>query len=569
MNSPEETYFSNGNQKASAPKQKMRIGEKVVALGFVSKDQVEIAIQEQKNTDELLGQIMVRLGFITANVLADVLAEDSGAKKFDAKNAVLDTNLIRQLPKEVARHQKVLPIVLEDDELQLAMVDIYNVIAIDQVRKYFPKNCKIRPLFCSENELLELVSQYYDYEMSIDGILKEIETGKYEESENYVNPTVRLVDALLMEAIKREASDIHFEPEGFFVRIRYRIDGELEQVRSFHKKYWAAIVVRIKIMSGMNIAETRLPQDGRISYSALGREVDFRIASQPIIHGENIVMRLLDKEKSLLTLEDLGFSKRNITLLKRVLKKPEGVIVVTGPTGSGKTTTLYSILGYINSMNVNIMTLEDPVEYKLPLIRQSQVKEGSINFGSGIRSMMRQDPDIIFVGEVRDEETAMMSVRAAITGHQVFTTLHTNDAVGSINRLVDIGIPRYMIPGALTATIAQRLVRKLCPHCKELVVANEDECKLMGVLSAEVYKPAGCKECNQKGYHGRIAILEILRIDDEIQELIAISATKNKILKTALDNGFVTMAQDAINKVLNGETSLEEVIRKIDMTDRM
>lgn len=551
-----------------APK-KMRIGEKIVALGFVSEDQVQIALQEQKNTGELLGQIMVKLGFITADVLAEVLAEDSGAKKFDAKNAVLDINLIRKLPKEIASHQKVLPIALEHDELQLAMADIYNVIAIDQVRKYFPKNVKIRPLFCSENELLELINQYYDYEMSIDGILKEIETGKYQESENYVNPTVRLVDAILIEAIKRGASDIHFEPEDFFVRIRYRIDGELEQVRAFHKKYWAAIVVRIKIMSGMNIAETRLPQDGRISYTALGREVDFRIASQPIVHGENIVMRLLDKEKSLLTLEQLGFSESNINLLKKVLKKPEGIIVVTGPTGSGKTTTLYSILGYINSMNVNIMTLEDPVEYKLPLIRQSQVKEGSINFGSGIRSMMRQDPDIVFVGEVRDEETAMMSVRAAITGHQVFTTLHTNDAIGAINRMVDIGIPRYMIPGALTATIAQRLVRKLCPHCKELVSANAEECKIMGVESAEIYKPVGCKKCNNKGYQGRLGIVEILRIDDQIQELIAVSATKNKILNSALESGFVTMAQDAINKVLNGDTSLEEVIRRVDMTDRM
>ncbi len=568
MNAPEKSKDDKSSMH------KMRIGEKLVSLGLISKDQVEIAMQEKKNSGELIGQVMVRLGFITADTLGEVLAMDSGTKKLDVKTSVLDTNLIHKLPKKIAMNQKVLPVSLKDDELSLAMADVYNVISIDQIRKYFPKSITITPLFCPEGELLELIDKYYDYEMSIGGILKEIETGDYEENEQetYTNPTVRLIDALLIDAIKREASDLHFEPEDSFVRVRYRIDGELEQIRSFHKKYWAAIVVRIKIMSGMNIAETRLAQDGRTSYTVLGREVDFRVASQPTIHGENIVMRLLDKEKSLLKLEELGFSEHNISTLKRILRKPAGIIVITGPTGSGKTTTLYSILGYINSMSVNIMTLEDPVEYKLPLIRQAQVKEGSINFASGIKSMLRQDPDIIFIGEVRDEETAMMALRAAITGHQVFSTLHTNDALGVISRLIDIGIPRYMLPDSLTACIGQRLVRTLCKECKKPKTATEKECEMLGVSSSNpptIYEGVGCKECRNKGFKGRIAVVEILRIDRNIQEFVATSATSNTIGRYALENGFVSMADDAIGKVLDGETSLEEIIKSVDLTDRM
>ena len=563
---------------AAGAKKPLRIGDRLVGLGLISEDQLQIALKEQKTSKKLIGAILVDMGFITESALGELLAESSGTEKFDPKSTMLDPNLINMIPKEVAMRHKVIPIALEGDTVQLAMADVYNVVAMDQVRRYFPRKSKVVPLYATETDIIELIDQYYDYEMSIDGILREIETGIRENNElsgeesGYINPTVRLVNALLVDSIKTGASDIHFEPEGAFLRLRYRIDGAMTQVRSFHRSYWGAVVVRLKIMSGMNIAETRQPQDGRISFKALGREVDFRVASQPTVHGENIVLRLLDKTKSLVPLEQLGFSEHTTRVLKKSLKRPEGIIIVTGPTGSGKTTTLYSVLSYINSMEVNIMTLEDPVEYQLPLIRQTNVREGSVDFHSGITSLMRQDPDIIFVGEVRDEETALMAVRAALTGHQVYTTLHTNDALGAIPRLGDIGVPAHLMAGTLICVMAQRLARKLCENCKRPKLASPEECRILGWDPEEpptIHEEHGCSECNNKGTRGRIAINEILPLDKGLDELIATHATRNVMMEHALENGFVPMVVDGIDKVMNGQISLKELIDTIDMTERL
>ncbi len=558
---------------------KMLLGEQLINLGLISNDQLQVALQEQKNSKKLIGVILVEMGFLTESALAEVIAESSGTERFDPRKSMLDPQAIKLIPKELALRHKVIPVTLENNELRLAMADIYNVLAVDQVRRHAPKGVSIIPLFCTDSEVQELIDQYYDYETSVDGILREIETGIRENTraldgsqEGYVNPTVRLVNALLVDAIKMGASDIHFEPEGTFLRLRFRIDGQLQQIRSFHRDYWAAIVVRIKIMAGMNIAETRMPQDGRISFNVMGREVDFRVATHPTVHGENIVMRLLDKTKSLVPLENLGFTEHNINLLKKVIKRPEGIIIVTGPTGSGKTTTLYSLLGYINDISVNIMTLEDPVEYQLPLIRQSNVKEGSISFSKGIVSMMRQDPDIGFVGEVRDEETAMNAVRLALTGHQVFTTLHTNDALGAIPRLNDIGVPPHMLAGSLIAVLAQRLASKLCVHCKEPYKATPEECKILQVSPTEpptIYRAKGCRECGQRGYKGRTALIEILRIDAGLDELIATGATRNAMKEHALDKGFIPMIDDGVTKVLEGTIDLAELVGNIDCTERL
>ncbi len=577
-----ENETSSLPQGVVAPKQEkkpMRLGERLVELGLISLDQLQIVLTEQKSSKKLLGAILVEMGFITESALAEVLAESSGTQKFDSKAAVLDSGVVRMISKDLAIKHKIIPVGFEDDVLQLAMADVYNVLAIDQVRRQVPKNVRIMPLYCTDTEILEMIDQYYDYEISVDGILKEIETGIREHStkldgrqEGYVNPTVRLVNALLVDSIKFGASDIHFEPEGSFLRLRYRIDGQMVQIRSFHRDYWSAMLVRIKIMAGMNIAETRNPQDGRISYNVLGREVDFRVATQPTIHGENVVMRLLDKAKSLVPLEQLGFSDHNIKTLKIMLKRPEGIIIVTGPTGSGKTTTLYSILGYINNIETNIMTLEDPVEYQLPLIRQSNVREGSgMDFLSGIKSLMRQDPDIIFVGEVRDEDTALMAVRAALTGHQVYTTLHTNDAVGAIPRLGDIGVPGHLLAGSLIGCLAQRLARKLCKECRKPRPANDEECKLMALDPANpptVYEPGGCPKCKNKGYKGRTAIVEIMRVDKGMDELIATHATRSAMEEYLKGSGFVSMQEDGIAKVLAGEISFDALMDTIDMTDR-
>jgi type IV pilus assembly protein PilB len=568
-----------GKTSPAKQQQKMRIGDKLVSMGLISKDQLGVALQEQKNNKILLGQILVDFGFITESALAEVLAETTGTERFDIKKTMLDPTVIKMIPKEVALRHKIIPISLERNQLKLAMADVYDVIAQDAVRRYMPKGIILHPLYSTDTEIQDLANRYYDYEISIDGILKEIETGIREKTnildgnqDGYINPTVRLVNALLVDAVKQGASDLHFEPEGTFLRLRYRIDGQLIQVRTLHRDYWSAIAVRLKIMSGMNIAETRLPQDGRVTFNALGREVDFRVATQPTVFGENIVMRLLDKSKSIVPLEHLGFNEHNLTLIKKLLKRPEGIIIVTGPTGSGKTTTLYSILNYINSIDVNIMTLEDPVEYELPLIRQTNVKEGVMSFSSGIKSLMRQDPDIIFIGEVRDEETAMNSVRAALTGHQVFTTLHTNDALGIIPRLGDIGVPMHMLAGSLICGIAQRLARKLCPECKRPRVATPEECRILGKSAAnppEVYEAVGCPACKNKGYRGRVALVEIMPTDAGLDELITTHATRSQMLEYLLNKGFVPMIDDGISKVLTGDIDVKELVSRVDVTDRM
>jgi general secretion pathway protein E/type IV pilus assembly protein PilB len=570
------------NETRTDEKKQLRLGDSLIAKGLISPDQLQIALKEQKedNSNKMLGEILVELGFVTENALGEIIADTAGVRRFDLKSAILDPNLISQLPKEAALRNKAIPVSLEDDHLYVAITDIYNIMAIDQIRRFFPRSLKVMPVYAPETQILEVIDQYYSYDMSIDGILKEIETGIADKkpsgsdgSASYVNPTVRLVDALLVDAIKKGASDIHLEPEATFLRVRYRIDGNLIQVRSFHKDYWQAVSVRMKIMSGMNIAENRLPQDGRIAYNVLGRDVDFRVATQPTIHGENIVLRILDKKSSLVPLEKLGISEPNTRVLKRLLKRPEGIIIITGPTGSGKTTTLYSILNYINSIEKNIMTLEDPVEYQLPLIRQSSIREGAgFGFTEGIKSLMRQDPDIIFIGEVRDEETASMAIRAAMTGHQVYTTLHTNDALGAIPRLLDIGVQRTMISGAIICIIAQRLARKLCDHCKKGELATPDECRALDVSinnPPTLYKHAGCSRCVFTGYKGRVAISEVLAVDRGLDELIATGATKNQMFEYCLLNDFIPMVDDAIRKVVAGITDMDEVIDTIDMTNRM
>lgn len=568
---------ATGTRLASSQK----IGDKLVSEGVISQDQLDVAVKMQNDTKNagknMLGHILVELGFITESALGEVLAESTGVEQFDPKKTVLDPNLIKQVPKNICTRHKVLPVVMEDNNIYLAMADIYNVLAIDQVQRHFPKNYKIVPLYCPEAEILEMIDNYYDYELSVDGILKEIETGVEDkakltgEEEGYTNPTVRLVDALLIDAIKRGASDIHFEPEGSFLRLRYRVDGKLLQIRTFHKDYWSAIVVRLKIISGMNIAENRKPQDGRITYTVLGREVDFRVSAQPTIHGENVVLRILDKKKALLPMEQLGMNEHNVKILQKMIKRPEGIIIVTGPTGSGKTTTLYSVLNYINSVDVNIMTLEDPVEYQLSMIRQSHIRKGGMTFADGIKSLLRQDPDIIFVGEIRDGETAEMALRAAMTGHQVYSTLHTNDALGAIPRLVDIGIKPQLLSGAVIGVVAQRLARKLCTECKQARPATEEECKVFKVPSDDppsIYVHNGCETCNNTGYKGRISITEIIHVDKAMDELLATDATREQMRIHLVEHGFKSMQDDGVDKILQGVTDLDELIRTIDMTDR-
>ncbi len=558
-----------------------RIGDLLIEKGILTQDQLSIALTEQKKSRDQLGKIIVSLGFATEAVVRDVLGEALGQESVDLSKVIVDTEVLQLVGKDIARRFKMLPLSIDKQKnmLSVAMSDTFNVVAIDQLRALLGGELDITPVLAGESEIENAIDQLYGFELSVDGILHEIETGKvdysnhFSESDEYSQPLVRLVDALLSDAVKKGASDIHFEPEHGFLRIRYRIDGVLRQIRSLHQNYWSAIAVRLKVISGMNIAETRAPQDGHISLTLFGRPIDFRVSAQPTTHGENIVLRILDRNKGIVPLDELGLSEAALAALRLMMARPEGILLVTGPTGSGKTTTLYSMLNYVNNESVNIMTLEDPVEYPMPMIRQTSVNVAAkLDFASGIRSMLRQDPDIILVGEVRDEDTADMALRAAMTGHQVYSTLHTNSAVGAIPRLLDLGIVPDILAGNIIGIVAQRLIRKLCSQCRTADKPTELEHHLLGLAEGEnptVYRATGCEHCHQSGYRGRIAITELLKIDNDIDDLIARRASRKEIHDMAISKGFEPIAEDALRRVLDGSSTLEEVSRVVDLTDRL
>jgi general secretion pathway protein E/type IV pilus assembly protein PilB len=561
--------------------QPRQLGQVLIAKGILSEDQLRIALLEQMKSNQPVGKLLVSLGFVTEATLRDALSESLGKQSIDLSNAIIDPSALALVPRELAKRHHLLPLDYDEDHqrLTVATSDVNDIVALDRIRALARHAIEIDTLLAGETEIDRAIDQAYGYELSIDGILHEIETGEIDfrglqsTSGEYSQPVVRLIDSILTDAVKREASDIHFEPESGFLRIRYRIDGMLRQVRSLHQSYWPAMAVRIKVMSGMNIAENRAPQDGRITLNIRGRQIDFRVSAQPTIHGENIVLRILDRQKGLVPLEGLGLTERQLNLLKLMIARPEGIILLTGPTGSGKTTTLYSILNHINSEGLNIMTLEDPVEYPMALVRQTSVAESvKLDFANGIRSMMRQDPDVILVGEIRDAETAEMAFRAAMTGHQVYSTLHTNSAIGAMPRLLDIGVLPDIMAGNVIGVVAQRLVRRLCPHCKTPYQAEDHEARLLGPADAPrpvLFRPCGCERCDFQGYRGRLAIMEILRMNAELDELVARRGTAREIRQAATQIGFVPLADDGLRRVLDGSTSLEELARVVDLTDRM
>ena len=558
------------------------LGRLLVEKGVISEDQLRIALLEQSKRHLPLGRLMVGLGFLSEATIRDVMAESLGQESVDLSSSIVDAAAIKLIPKDVARRFLLLPLALDKNErtLTLAIADPDNIIALDQVRALIKDEYRLITQIARESEIIRSIDQYYGFELSIDGILHEIEPGEMDYQslqtgvDEFSQPVVRLIDALLSDAVQRGASDIHFEPESSFLRIRYRVDGVLHQVRSLHKSFWSSMAVRLKVMSNMNIAETRAPQDGRISLRLSGRPIDFRVASQPTTHGENLVLRILDRQKGIVPLEYLGLPEETLANLRIMIARPEGIILVTGPTGSGKTTTLYSVLSHINTEAVNIMTLEDPVEYPMVMIRQTSVNEAAkLDFASGVRSMLRQDPDIILVGEIRDHPTAEMAFRAAMTGHQVYSTLHSNSAIGAIPRLLDIGMLPDIMAGNIIGIVAQRLIRVLCRHCKEPYEPSTPEIKLLGILPDQpaqtIYRPAGCDLCGQNGYNGRVAIMELLKMDQDIDELIARRATGREIKTLALEKGFRPLIEDAIQRVMDGVTSLSEVTRVVDVTQRI
>ncbi len=562
-----------------------KLGEWLAGQGLISPDQLRIALMEQTVSGLPLGRQLISLGFINDSVLRDVLAQNAGESSIDLAHVVADPEAIALTPEHLARRHHVLPLAADSEArtLTVAVPDLFNLVALDQLRAHLEGRYDIRPVLAAEAQILEHLDKFYGFDLSVDGILKEIETGEVDWSSlhiganvgantggEYTQPIVRLVNAMLAEAVKRGASDVHFEPEAAFLRVRYRIDGVLEPMRSLHRKYWPAISVRLKVISGLNIAESRAPQDGRLSLTLYGRGIDFRVSSLPTLHGENIVLRILDREKSIIPLARMGLPEETLGRLLGAISRPEGLVIVTGPTGSGKTTTLYSLLAHLNREEVNIMTLEDPVEYPQPLIRQTSLTELSkVDFAGGVRAIMRQDPDIVLVGEVRDKEAAEMAFRAAMTGHLVFTTLHTHSALGVFPRLEDMGIRPAILAGNIVAVIAQRLVRRLCPHCKEAHSPDEAERRLLDNNAPErIYRAKGCTHCAYKGYRGRLPLMELLLMDATLDEAILRGATPRELASLAAQRGWRNLAEDGLERVRNGDTSLAEISRVVNLDRR-
>lgn len=537
--------------------------------GILSSDQIDVALKEQQRQGISFEKTLLSLNFISESALVEALAQASGHDPITLSHALFDESLKTFISREIAERYTLLPLSFEKGDLRVALTDVYNLKALDFLYHHVPGVKRVIPLVASASDILEGIDRYYGYDFSIGGLLREIETmlPPLHSEETHLNAATRLVNSILLDGIKLKASDIHFEPEGAFMRVRYRIDGLLTQICTLHSSYWPSICVRLKVLGDMNIAESRRPQNGRMTYYVGTREIDLRLSSHPTIHGENIVVRILDKDRSLLAFEDLGYSQEVIVSLKKALRRPEGIFIITGPTGCGKTTSLYSLLQYLSTSTLNIMTLEEPVEYKLPLVRQSEIREiGTMDFADGVRSILRQDPDIILVGEIRDAATAHMALRASMTGHQVFSTLHTIDALGSIHRLVDLGLSRGMLGGNLVAIVAQRLLRKLCPSCKEERCLTSLESDFLERESSGVcFVPKGCGDCRQTGYKGRFAIAEILSFDHELSELLVANAPLSQLKKAALRKGYVPLAQQAREKIFTGDTSLEEAARALDL----
>lgn len=564
----------------TAAKSHRRLGDLLLDGGIISQDYLDIALLEQKKTKEQLGRIFVKLGLVPEAIMRDLLGAALNEASINLDRVELDPEVIKLVPKKLVDRYRFIPVEWDEASatLTVAMPDTLDVGVQDKIRARLKPGVHIRTVLAGESEIGRAIDKYYGFELSLDGIMRELETGTVDleslkdiGSGEFSHPMVRLVDSLLADAVRRGASDIHIEPESGFVRVRYRIDGVLSETRSMHLDYLSGMIVRIKILSGMNIAETRTPQDGRFSISISRRTIDFRVAAQPTTHGENLVLRILDRNKGFVALERLGLADYTLLTLRKMLARPEGIILVTGPTGSGKTTTLYSMLNFLNTEDVNIMTLEDPVEYPMPMVRQTAVNPAAnLGFSEGIRSMLRQDPDIILVGEIRDQDTAQMALRAAMTGHKVFSTLHTNSALGAFPRLLDIGVSAEILSGNISGILAQRLVRKLCTHCKRADKPTPKERRMLELetdVEVVIYRPVGCDACSGVGHKGRTTVMEVVQIDDEFDDLIAHHGTKGDFFKLAVKKGFRTLAQDGIRLVLKGLVSLDEIARVLDLSE--
>jgi len=567
-------------------KVKKRLGEMLVESGFLKEEKLQQALIAQKKEGLKLGQYLVRQSIVNENQIIDLLSRQLKIKKYHPDNFPLDMGLARIIPIETAQKYQIAPLKKKGRLLTIAMVDPLDINAMDTIEVM--TNSEVEAVVCSEREVNQIINTLYGMQSELGNVMDEIEVDKdndpqIEETAKKEEiqvaslqdmageaPVIRLVNSIFAQAVRDGASDVHISPQHDTVQLRFRIDGKLLDVPSPPKAFFLPIIARMKILANMDITVSRIPQDGRFTLKVEKKEINVRVSSVPTIYGENIVLRLLDMSGGIYTLDRLGMIAEDRDKIEKMSKKPYGLILSTGPTGSGKSTSLYSILNEINQPDINIITLEDPVEYRINNIRQVQLnRKGGMTFASGLRSVLRQDPDVIMVGEIRDAETAAIAVQAAQTGHRVFSTLHTNDATGVITRFIDMGIEPFLISSVLLVSFAQRLVRTVCPYCKEPYDIPEKALEAFGISKEEAKKATfqrgrGCYQCKSTGYKGRTGLFEVLVNDEMIQNMIMKRKTSQEIARAAVDAGRLrTLREDAAHKVMQGITTLEEAISAV------
>lgn len=564
-------------------KKPKRIGEILIEMGLITEAQFEGALALGKKTGKRIGEALVDSGIISEDEIARALSSQYGIPFNALENVIIEPHIIKMVPEGLARKHQVLPLSLEENTLIVAMSDPLNVFAIDDLKK--TTGCRISPVVSTETYIKEKFNQYYGSgadggEGTLDEIVKDLSPSNLisiKEEEEEASPEnlekiageasiIKLVNTIIFQSVKDKASDIHIEPDIDTLRVRMRLDGILHETINLPSNLHAALVSRIKVLGNLNIAEKRLPQDGRFQLKIGTNDVDFRLSTMPTVFGEKVVLRLLDKSAMILEFDQLTKLPGSLDILKSMIMRPYGMILLTGPTGSGKTTTAYTILNVLNSMDKNIITVEDPVEYRLKIINQVQVNHNiGLTFATVLRNVLRQDPDIVMIGEIRDRETVEIAVHAALTGHRVISTIHTNDAIGTISRLIDMGVEPFLIASSIICVVNQRLIRTICQACKFSYTPEESELKelnfkVKGALPT-LYKGKGCVSCKETGYKSRISIFETLVIDKEIQKLILARADNSTIMESATKKGFKSLRYNGLRAVIKGFTTIDEIVK--------
>jgi type IV pilus assembly protein PilB len=551
-----------------------QLGQILIEQGLITPEQLDHALEEHRRTPKSLGRTLIDLGLIKESDLVRALAEQVGLEFVDLADYPVDAAVTGLLPDTLARRYRAIPIGERDGKLLVAMSDPANVYALDDIRTI--TNRDVQPLVATASDVEQAIQKFSHMEGQVEALATEaaelIETDDDAELAAAVEdaPIVRLVTAIMTQAVGDRASDVHIEPTEKDVRIRFRVDGVLHEVMHSPKNIQGGLISRLKVMADLNIAEKRVPQDGRISMRVGGKQLDLRVATLPTVYGEKVVIRVLDKSNALLRLEDLGFLEDSYKRFEESFKKPYGAILVTGPTGSGKSTSMYATLNILNQEDKNIITVEDPVEYRLAGVNQIQVNpKAGLTFASALRSILRADPDIVLIGEVRDRETAMIAVEAALTGHLVLTSLHTNDASSAITRLIEMDVETFLVASAIDAVVAQRLARKLCERCKEAYEPDQAELFEAGFPEwqwpeiEQLYRPTGCSACANTGFRGRIGLYEVMQMSEELERLTVERASSDQMKAIAVQQGMLTLRDDGLEKTRMGLTSIEEVARVV------